>query len=424
MKTQKSHKKQKVQDIFDGVNGHRTGQLSDQSGDHDNHHGSNYENKINRKVVDGCHGSSDDGSHTITDSNSTNTDGNHTGAEGCHSNTDGYHSNTDGNHSNADDNHSNTDGNHSNTDGCHSNTDGNCSNTDGNHSNTDGNHSNTDGNHSNTDGNHSNTDCNHSNTDDNHSGDNILNSTNNSSTSDITSIKNINKDDDNATNQSKYAYSRKELETSDSNNITSQQENYIKAKNKTVSKIKAEENYEDSDDSDSGTVGEDPETAQLELHSVEEIRSYLSKLWEFKEITKDEESQLLFTDTNEIIPQDAKEGKKSSQILQTIPYFLQGKNVKSNEKVAINPAGKSARSLLHEYCLKVLNVKPEYSTTESGVAKTPFSATVFVDGLKYGSGMAASKKQAKHLAAQKTMEIFLPLSFKKLIDIEENLKVK
>lgn len=174
--------------------------------------------------------------------------------------------------------------------------------------------------------------------------------------------------------------------------------------------------------SNSERVSDRPETSQLEMSSASEIADYLGKLWQFHHITKEQEQNLVATDTNDT-PQDLI--LESTQILKTIPYLVQGTKPtsKGNEKVVINPAGKSPRSLLHEYCLKVLRVKPAYTTKESGAPKTPFLATVRVDGLLYGSGMAVSKKQAMTLAAQKTLEIFMPESFKKLLDIEENLKV-
>ncbi|XP_028396773.1 microprocessor complex subunit DGCR8-like [Dendronephthya gigantea] len=193
--------------------------------------------------------------------------------------------------------------------------------------------------------------------------------------------------------------------------------------NKTITSVKALENS-DNDSSAAEDVSDKTETEQLEMSSVGEVADYLGKLWKFQFITREEERNLVVTDTNDM-PAQKPVTLKSTQILKTIPYLVQGTKLtsKGNEKVVISPAGKSPRSLLHEYCLKVLQVKPEYTIDESGASKTPFLATVRVDGLLYGSGMAMSKKQAMTFAAQKTLEIFMPESFKKLLDVEENLKI-
>lgn len=205
------------------------------------------------------------------------------------------------------------------------------------------------------------------------------------------------------------------------NNMVNLQNDYVTAIHRTIESIKS--SGRSSSDSDSGsTVSENSNSAHLELSTCQEITKYLEKLWDFQHITKEEERKLLLTSTNE----NDEHETRTAKILKTIPYLVQGTalNSKTKEKILINPSGKSAPSLLHEYCIRVLKVKPVYTITESGLAKTPFQATVLVDGLQYGTGMAASKKQARHYAAQRTLEIFMPKDcYDKLMDHEENLKV-
>ncbi|CAB4002348.1 Hypothetical predicted protein [Paramuricea clavata] len=393
-KKQSHQKKRKSSDIHDGIIGHHTGNLDNQSGDHDDHSG-NHGNQTN------C----DD--NPITSSDEQNSDV-------------GYHDNSDGS---TDGNYGNKNINCRNVDGCHGNSDGSQSDENGNlGGGTDGNLRNMDGSQSAPDGNHNGT---NSETDDSNPG---ITNNNIDSTIDITSKKALvstNKSMDAGNSEvitsNKTISSVKPVQTCDNtiNMVATHQNNDITALNKTISSSKALEN------SDSGNVSENAESSPLQMCSVEDVTEYLGKLWEFHDITKEQERKLLLTDTNEM-PRDATQEYKSTQILRTIPYLVHGVNHKSknNERVVINPAGKSARSLLHEYCIKLHNVKPEYTTEESGVPKTPFLAIVQVDGLKYGTGMATSKKQAKHCAAQKTLEILMPKkSFKKLMDVDANVKL-
>lgn len=159
----------------------------------------------------------------------------------------------------------------------------------------------------------------------------------------------------------------------------------------------------------------------LEMLSFQDIETYLGHLWKFNNVTKNEGSKPLFSDGVE----DTECKKNVLNTLKTIPYLIEGTNTSSNndENFVINPAGKSALSLLHEYCVKKQQTKPEFVVVESGIPKTPFQAKVLVNGLEYGKGMASNKKQAKHLAAQRTLEIFMPQKFAQLVNYEDRLKV-
>ena len=395
-KTKSKEKKQEPLDVHDGIIGHQTGNLDNQSGRHDNHHGIPCD--VNPSLSSDNQ-SSDLGCNVSSDGSAIGT-GNHEkkngpNLDGCYG--DSNASQSDGNISHG----SSTDGNHTKHD-----VDQTTGIPDGSN---DGDLT-VDGNQSNPDGTrHEATIANISKTALNNSSLDSANDINMDTGGDVVTANNESVDTPS--------------ESCDSTINTLNENNDITAVNKSICSIKASEKCDS--DSESGRTLENPETSALQMCSVEDITSYLEKRWEFHDITKEQERKLLLTDTNDV-PEDTAKEYKSAQVLKTIPYLVQGVNPNSkNERVVINPAGKSARSLLHEYCLKVMQVKPEFTTSESNVPKTPFLATALVDGLKYGSGMAASKKQAKHVAAQKTLEILMPRgSFEKLMDVEENLKVR
>uniref|UniRef100_A0AAG5D0D1 DRBM domain-containing protein n=1 Tax=Anopheles atroparvus TaxID=41427 RepID=A0AAG5D0D1_ANOAO len=74
----------------------------------------------------------------------------------------------------------------------------------------------------------------------------------------------------------------------------------------------------------------------------------------------------------------------------------------------MNPNGKSYVCILHEYVQHALRKQPTYEFKELENAATPYSATVTINELKYGTGYGTSKKQAKSEAARETLEILIP----------------
>ncbi|XP_055632656.1 microprocessor complex subunit DGCR8 isoform X2 [Toxorhynchites rutilus septentrionalis] len=74
----------------------------------------------------------------------------------------------------------------------------------------------------------------------------------------------------------------------------------------------------------------------------------------------------------------------------------------------MNPNGKSYVCILHEYVQHALRKQPSYEFKELENAATPYSATVSINDLKYGTGYGTSKKQAKSEAARETLEILIP----------------
>lgn len=84
------------------------------------------------------------------------------------------------------------------------------------------------------------------------------------------------------------------------------------------------------------------------------------------------------------------------------------KDVRSKKEWIMNPNGKSYVCILHEYVQHALKKQPTYEFKELENAATPYSATVSINDLKYGTGFGTSKKQAKSEAARETLEILIP----------------
>lgn len=81
---------------------------------------------------------------------------------------------------------------------------------------------------------------------------------------------------------------------------------------------------------------------------------------------------------------------------------------RSRKEWIMNPNGKSYVCILHEYVQHALKKQPSYEFKELENAATPYSATVTINDLKYGTGYGTSKKQAKSEAARETLEILIP----------------
>lgn len=81
---------------------------------------------------------------------------------------------------------------------------------------------------------------------------------------------------------------------------------------------------------------------------------------------------------------------------------------KANKEYIMNPQGKSSVCILHEYVQHALRKQPTYVFRELENAATPYSATVVINNMQYGTGYGSSKKQAKAEAAKVTLEILIP----------------
>jgi len=88
----------------------------------------------------------------------------------------------------------------------------------------------------------------------------------------------------------------------------------------------------------------------------------------------------------------------------------------SRREWIMNPAGKSYVCILHEYVQHALKKQPCYQFKEIENAATPYSATVLINGMQYGTGVGSSKKAAKAEAAKATLEVLIPQMKEKIIN--------
>lgn len=113
-----------------------------------------------------------------------------------------------------------------------------------------------------------------------------------------------------------------------------------------------------------------------------------------------------------------------SDKLITFPIVKKNEDGKiiSSKKWIINPRGKSYVAILHEYLQQSLKTQPVYTFSEVDNARTPYAATVIVNGDEYGSGVGMSKKEAKLEAAKATLLVLLPKMKKSIIKVCERQK--
>jgi microprocessor complex subunit DGCR8 len=86
----------------------------------------------------------------------------------------------------------------------------------------------------------------------------------------------------------------------------------------------------------------------------------------------------------------------------------------------MNPNGKSYVCILHEYVQHALKKQPTYEFKELENSATPYSATVSINNLKYGTGYGTSKKQAKSEAARETLEVLIPEMREKITGLDKS----
>lgn len=61
-----------------------------------------------------------------------------------------------------------------------------------------------------------------------------------------------------------------------------------------------------------------------------------------------------------------------------------------NKLFQMNPDGKSSVCILHEFVQHVERVQPKYEFQELENASTPYSATVVINNMQYGTGFGSS----------------------------------
>ncbi|PVD31708.1 hypothetical protein C0Q70_07126 [Pomacea canaliculata] len=142
------------------------------------------------------------------------------------------------------------------------------------------------------------------------------------------------------------------------------------------------------------------------------VRDYCKQLFEFKTVTV--QRYKTWRDRRKYM-----ESKKQSRpelpsstklITCSLPPSAASREKKKNKgkEFFLNPSGKSYVCILHEYVQHTMKVQPFYIFRELENSKTPYSATVMINDMEYGSGSAISKKMAKSEAAKNTLKILIP----------------
>lgn len=159
-------------------------------------------------------------------------------------------------------------------------------------------------------------------------------------------------------------------------------------------------------------------TENLEQQSLtaDQLIEYCKKLFKFKTIRvmrfKSWSARRKFTKNKKNIKNLQRPTLPDGTKLITFPVLANdGENQNSNrakKEWIMNPNGKSYVCILHEYVQHALKKQPSYEFKELENAATPYSATVSINGLKYGTGYGTSKKQAKSEAARETLEVLIP----------------
>lgn len=172
---------------------------------------------------------------------------------------------------------------------------------------------------------------------------------------------------------------------------------------KEKNKVQIQDNDIESAILTSAKVESVDENTENNALSSEEIMSYCKKRFSFETVY--------------VAPKHKKtEGEKNSQrpslppgsILISIPVFDNNTKTMKTRDWPLNPNGKTAVCVLHEYLQQALKKGPSYEYKEIPSKDTPYQATLKINNVVYGVGCSTSKKQAKLEAARLTLEILIP----------------
>lgn len=142
-----------------------------------------------------------------------------------------------------------------------------------------------------------------------------------------------------------------------------------------------------------------------------EVRKYCEKLFRFRTIKvkrfKNWKDRRKYTSlqkkaTRPLLPSATK------LITCAIPSDQSADKPNKKKEFILNPVGKSDVCILHEYVQHAMRVQPCYIFKELDEAQAPYSATVVINKVEYGTGYASSKKAAKSEAARITLGILIP----------------
>ncbi|EDW81522.1 uncharacterized protein Dwil_GK12111 [Drosophila willistoni] len=158
------------------------------------------------------------------------------------------------------------------------------------------------------------------------------------------------------------------------------------------------------------------ENTQKESVTPDQLNSYCQKLFKFKEIRvlrfRSWNARRKFTKNRKHIKNIQRPTLPDGTKLIKFPILAAcgegATNPRGRKEWIMNPNGKSFVCILHEYVQHALKTQPTYEFKELQNAATPYSATVSVNNLKYGTGYGTSKKQAKSEAARETLEVLIP----------------
>lgn len=158
----------------------------------------------------------------------------------------------------------------------------------------------------------------------------------------------------------------------------------------------------------------------------EELRKYCESLFEFRKITvnkfktwKDRRRHL-----NNVKKQSRPALPSNTKLITCKVPTDKGDHKPRKKEFVLNPTGKSYVCILHEYAQHTLRVQPRYVFKELENAQNPYSATIIINEIEYGTGFAGSKRAAKMEAAKATLSILIPEMSKlieKQVEEEEDL---
>ncbi|XP_064619288.1 microprocessor complex subunit DGCR8-like [Lineus longissimus] len=158
-----------------------------------------------------------------------------------------------------------------------------------------------------------------------------------------------------------------------------------------------------------------------------EVQAYCKKLFQFRSITvkrfntwKDRRKHQM------AMKKLSRPTLPSSTKLITCPPLndsnLNGEKPNRTKEFVLNPSGKSYVCILHEYMQHAIRVQPKYTFQELDNAQNPFSATVLINDIPYGTGYASSKKQAKVEAAKSALATLIPEMSKIDVEMAKDMK--
>ncbi|XP_037948587.1 microprocessor complex subunit DGCR8-like isoform X1 [Teleopsis dalmanni] len=170
------------------------------------------------------------------------------------------------------------------------------------------------------------------------------------------------------------------------------------------------------------------ENTQNESLTPDQLNEYCKSLFKFKDIRvlrfNSWNARRKFTKNRKHIKNLQRptlpDGTKLIKFPILAPSGESNQHTRGRKEWIMNPNNKSYVCILHEYVQHALKKQPTYEFKELENAATPYSATVSINNLKYGTGFGTSKKQAKSDAARETLEILIPDMKDKITGVQQD----